>query len=467
MRWYLRGLFIFLLFPAVLWAGEERPVTSSDFAKGYTLTVQKEGLFYQIDLPEDLYKTIRSDVYRDIAVFNAAGQRVTHTIEKKIPGDTVVVPQEVSFFPVHYDMRGDESSGLAFKVVRDSGGTIITVDSSSYSSNNNEDTPVGSYLLDLSGVEKKVRSIEFFWEESVPESSIIHRLTLQQSNNLESWTDVTKDAALAVLKFGDEQIEKRSIAIGGRVGKYLRLIWAGKKGFTLTKVIVHSGETSLPLEHNWVQLGPGEKSSEGEQKNVLYTSSYHLPVTSLKVDFSQKNSLAGLLVESRKDEQALWQKRCNGLFYKLSIETDIFENELCTFRETGDKFWRVRPMAGYNNSELKLSSAHFSLGWLPVQVQFLAQGEGPYLLAYGSGEQAARDQSLGFSSLKEVIPDKSFEKTRGVVEVGVPVILGGDKALLPPKEPFAWKRWILWFVLIAGVAVLAYMVRTLLEDMKK
>ena len=44
--------------------------------------------------------------------------------------------------------------------------------------------------------------------------------------------------------------------------------------------------------------------------------------------------------------------------------------------------------------------------------------------------------------------------------------LGGDARLAPPPRPFPWLQAALWAVLLAGVLLLAWMVRGLLRQLK-
>jgi hypothetical protein len=274
-------------------------------------------------------------------------------------------------------------------------------------------------------------------------------------------------AVLADLKFGDQRVKKRFVKLGKSVKKYLKLGLSEKSNLNLTKVVGHSAKVVLETDRQWAHLGEGIKGVEGGNNSLVLTSPYHLRISTLQIDFNEKNSLAELIVESRKNENGRWTKRCQGLFYTLSVDTESFTNELCSFSTTCDKQWRVRFLSGSESDLQNMESMQLSLGWLPVELHFIAQGKKPYLLAYGSGRVAAMDQSLAIPGIKQVIPDNSFEKVQGKVVLKEQVILGGEKALLPPKKPLAWKKWILWFVLLTGVGFLGYMVRSLVVDMRK
>jgi hypothetical protein len=466
MRFFLCFVAL-LLVPNALLAEVDSPIEKEDFARGYALAVEKDGAFFSIELPDDLYKTVRSGSYKDVAVFDSLGNRVAHSIDENIGKAMPGIQKEIPFFPLHSPTNGEDISDLAMKVVRDEKGTIITVDASAGMLSSGKNSAIATYLLDLSEVEQKIESLEFFWAQEKLSDSLIHRVNIKQSNDLERWSTLVMGAALADLRFGDQRVIKRFVKLGKGVKKYLKLTWSDKSGLNLVKVVGHSGEVVSVTDRQWAQLGEGVKSVEDGNNSLIFTSPYHLQVSNLQIDFKEKNSLAGLIVESRKDENGRWTKRCRGLFYKLSVDTESFTNELCSFSTTGDKQWRVRFVSGSESDLQNMESMQLSLGWLPVELHFIAQGKKPYLLAYGSGRVAAMDQANAIPGIKQVIPDNSFEKIQGKVVLKEPVILGGEKALLPPEEPLAWKKWILWGVLIAGVGFLGYMVRSLLLDMRK
>jgi hypothetical protein len=50
--------------------------------------------------------------------------------------------------------------------------------------------------------------------------------------------------------------------------------------------------------------------------------------------------------------------------------------------------------------------------------------------------------------------------------VGKRIELGGEQALQPAPRGLPWKKLLLWGVLLLGVGVLAFMARSLVQEMK-
>jgi hypothetical protein len=93
--------------------------------------------------------------------------------------------------------------------------------------------------------------------------------------------------------------------------------------------------------------------------------------------------------------------------------------------------------------------------WVPHDVVFVARGAGPFYIAYGSATADPPAASL------EGLPKNLSIASASLSE---PESLGGDARLTPPPEPYAWKAALLWVVLIAGAALLAWMAFRLSKD---
>jgi len=100
----------------------------------------------------------------------------------------------------------------------------------------------------------------------------------------------------------------------------------------------------------------------------------------------------------------------------------------------------------------------FELGWLPHRLTFVAQCPPPYTLAYGSASVGAPSEPVS-----ALLGDMEGERRAALVktvELGSLVTLGGAARLSPPPPPLPIRQWVLWAVLLLGVAVLAWMVRS-------
>jgi hypothetical protein len=105
------------------------------------------------------------------------------------------------------------------------------------------------------------------------------------------------------------------------------------------------------------------------------------------------------------------------------------------------------------------------LGWLKYRLFFLSRGNPPFTLAYGAASVSKSDYSMD-----KLIP--KIRKTGNLdlvqtAHAGDPFIIGGDEKLTDPAPALPWKKWVLWTVLFASVAVLGAMAIGLFKQMNK
>ena len=155
------------------------------------------------------------------------------------------------------------------------------------------------------------------------------------------------------------------------------------------------------------------------------------------------------------------------MFYDLSFEGAAIQNEPCVFQPTADPLWRVvvkQDGAGLRSDSRAMT---LQLGWQPSELIFIARGNPPYLLAFGSGKLAQQDKNPDGGILLQAIKSESSTQMIGLAKLGKRIILGGDAALQSPVLPPPWKKWLLWAVLVLGVGLLAFMARSLTKELKK
>jgi hypothetical protein len=124
MRYFLI-LLILVFSPEQLLAEK---ISSSDFAAGYYLEVGPKGPVYSLELPEDVYRTVKSAELSDVRVFNGAGEVVPHEFRMvKTDPKTLRDKENIPFFPLYQTSASNEQAGFLFQVSRDSAGAIVNI----------------------------------------------------------------------------------------------------------------------------------------------------------------------------------------------------------------------------------------------------------------------------------------------------------------------------------------------------
>ena len=461
----LLALSLLLLASSGVFAAEP---TTDDFAAGYSLEVEGTGPMYVLQLPSDVYRTVRRADFGDIRVFNGAGDIVPHSL-RMIEADpqTLSRKEALPFFPLYGGSAANHNADLALHVTRNASGTIVDIESAPPA--NGTAPRVTGYLLDLSGMQKvakTVRELEFFWRQG--RESSMFAVTIQQSDDLERWQTLVSRATLAEMEYAGQKVERRTVQLPHQSMKYLKLIWQeSDQPLELSAVNGYSHLIPSRQQREWVDLGRGTAQLADNQTLIEYHGNYHLPVTGAQLHFPEMNAIARLALQSRAGDETSWITRCEQVFYILTLDNTQLQNEPCTFTATSDQKWRL--VVKEDGAGLRSGSGipALQLGLRPSELIFLGRGVPPFLLAYGSGKLAQEDRPSDNQMLVQTMQNEVGNRITGQARLGKKITLGGEEALLPPSPARPWKKWLLWTVLVLGVGLLAVMAKNLIGEMKK
>lgn len=444
----------------LVWAEEISPL---DFAAGYSLEVSGKGALFSLDLPEDVYRTVKRSDLGDLRVFNAEGEVLPHGF-RAVPSAPLAgrTRENVPFFPLYLGWQGQYQNGMSIRVSRRTDGTIVNFDSVDAVSG--DDMELIGYLFDMTNLTSVPEKLAFYWKDT-PRSSVF-LIRLEESDDLVHWTSLVRESALADLQYGGSQVEKKVLQLPRAPKKYLKLSWRKQHAeLELTKVTSLSDAIPSHRDRLWVSLSSQSTNMENGLRSVVFTSRYHLPVDRVQVGFAQQNSLARISVQSRPLEVVDWTVRCEQLFYVLRFDEATVQNEPCVFKSNADQFWRLVVKEDGAGLDTHGKGVGLELGWAPAELLFVVRGSPPFLLAFGSGklaQQSKPDKEMILQTLQSVPAGQSGTRAR----LGKRVVLGGEVALQPPPVPPPWEKWLLWAVLVVGVGVVALMTRSLIREMK-
>ena len=444
-------LLLLLLVATASCFAADQPLRREDFAYSMDLTVSGRSAIYSLTLPVEIYKGCTRPDLGDLRVFNAHGL-VPHLLRQIEPEKSVRSAQTLPFFPLaESTSTGSKPADLGIAIGNN--GAIITF---STGGTERKAHSVSTYLLDASALAQQPDWLEFAWTGGQFSASV----WLDSSDDLNSWSTLVSSAALAELRFGGHDLLRQRIDLHQRTaGKYLRLSWPqGKDGIRLTAVKAGYADEIQSQPRALLTLTGRPDSAEPGQAAWLYETEGVFPIDQLNVRLPEPNALAKFAVFSRADEQAAWQRRGSLLAWRLLVDGTQFDNEMLRFAPVADRFWRLE-------SETDSSAAPvLELGWLPGQLLFLAQGEGPYSVVYGkAGLLPVRSQVAKL--LQDVEPLNS-SKLIEAAHAGPQKVLAGEAAL-QPQRTIPWRLWLLWAVLLAGVLAVAAMALKLWREMKK
>ncbi|WP_277373617.1 DUF3999 domain-containing protein [Pseudomonas sp. AA-38] len=444
----MRVVIALLTLLAMTGAGQAQE-RQEDYRQRLPLSLSGEGPWYRLQLPISVYFAARHADLRDVRVFDGQGQAQAYAL---LPGQahTQERLQEhgVRWFPLY----AEDEPGVAprLRVQRSSDGTLIELSDQAPTA---AERQLRGWLLDASSIEAPLVRLSLSWSGA---EEGFQRFSIEASDDLQHWRS-WGEGQVARLSFAGERIDQRQVELPGQRARYLRMLWQSpRQAPTLDVVTLRSRQQAnqaAPL--SWSPVLPARALGKDQYQWQLPQA---MPLERLRMTLDAPNTLAPVRFEGRASEQAGWQPLATGLFYRLSDGArELRQDELA--------------LPGWPVSQLRLQvdARGGGLGQQPPRLQialraselvFLARGEPPFTLAVGNA--GASSAALPLTTL---IPGYRPERlaTLGTAEADDSQAAVSEATSQADGHAGDLRRWGLWGLLLAGVALLAGMAFSLLR----
>lgn len=429
------------------------PPSKNDYSSGMSVRANYAQPMVEIVLPDDVYRVVTRADLGDLRVFNADGMPVPHAF-CAAPSSTA--PQVTEKSLQVFVLRGREqiytdSSRVA---VETSSGTRVNVEESAA-----PEPEVVSGLIHIIDARdtQPLRAIRFDWRS--PDGASEVKVRIEASDDLDQWQTIVPASTLLLAQQGDQELRRERIELPTREYKYLRVqrVDSGPP-LILNSVTAEQVAAAEEIEPMWFNA----LHMVSKEADVLYFDSQHVaPVTYARVRLAQQNSMVSVSLQSRPDEESPWHSRWTGESYVIVSDTVRRESPPAQFQATSDRYWRLQILKDpqvYQDSMLEL-------GYRPAKLRFLAQGPGPFTVAFGSRRAEPAQPAV----CDGLLANMSAADRERVIEPGFVdqiVQLGGADALKPVPKKTPAKVVVLWVVLVVGVALLVGMALSLLKRVR-
>ncbi|MHC1698542.1 MAG: DUF3999 domain-containing protein [Geobacteraceae bacterium] len=445
MRFLWIAATLLLLFTVNALARDSRP---GDFAYGIPLQTAGSEALYQFSLPDRVYRSVTRSDLGDLCIFNRQGEVVPFTLSQiSAPSPALPETRKLALFPV-LGARHQETGSVSLTVKKGEGGSLFSVQTAGSETRSSR---ISSYLLDASALKVPLRNLTLEWEEQ--SEGTVTKLLVEGSNNLEDWTLLVPAAVLIDLRYGEHRLERRSVDLNGSRMKYYRISSAASTDLPkITAAVAHLSTATAELPRHWTRVNAAPRSNRAG--DYLFTSSGLMPVDRIRVHLPQENTLIQASFFSRATETDPWKQGPTVLLYRLRIRGEALTSPDIVLPASSDRYRLMR--IDQNGGGIGKGLPQVDLGWLPARILFLARGESPFQLAFGSGRPGtcARGDSTLFRQFSGQHLDRYIA---GIAVPGAPVPLAGKAALAKPLLPYDTKTVVLWSLLLFGVATLAWM----------
>jgi hypothetical protein len=171
------------------------------------------------------------------------------------------------------------------------------------------------------------------------------------------------------------------------------------------------------------------------------------------VHLPEDNTLAQATLASATSADGAWITRYSGLVYRL--DSKGVGDQTIAVEDVPDPDWQleVSPTGGGIGN----GTPTFEVGWQPHELQFVARGEPPFVLAYGNASTAVAP--FDPRALATMARTQGGEALGQATVVDAKVELGGIAKLTPraPDATLPVRRIVLWLSLAAAVVLLGWM----------
>jgi hypothetical protein len=426
-----------------------------DYAQGIAITAAgSDRPLIETTVPDVVYQKVTRADLGDMRVFNAEGVMVPHAF--CAAPESTATTYAIHSLPV-FDLRDIERLSPGSRIeVQTAGGTQVNVQEPGVEAADGAATG-RTHIMDARGVEDPLRAVQFEWQS--PDGASEARVRIESSEDLDRWTVVVPESALLFVRRGSQQLKRERIELPQRRYSYLRVARVDGGPPLLINIVTAEGvRAGADIEPLWFMATVKESADAAA---LRFDSERLAPVRYARLRLPQENSSARVTLESRSDEKSQWRERWSGEVYLIITPEQRRESPPARFAPTTDRDWRVR----IHNGQQSYQGSMLELGYRPTRMRFLAQGNGPFTLAFGS----RRAEPAVVGACDALLADVgAAERANLIVEgfPGTPRVLGGDTALkaLPRKTPV--RLVVLWSVLIVGVALLVAMALSLLKRVR-
>jgi hypothetical protein len=413
------------------------PLSPHDFAFGLPVITAQEAAAYRFSLPLSVYQdSVREDL-GDIRLFNAGGVAVPFSLLRPAVQASIHKPAiALPVFPLH---EGSPVVIDGIHVTIDSPRSAINLQTQNGSAG---DLLANQYILDGRALDSAVSALRMSWSE--PASDYSGRVSVEASDDLGFWRTVVAAAPIANLRANGQMLIENRITLAPTAAKFWRIKWLGAPpAFEISSVVAEPAESlAAPVR---TTLEVSGKPDPDNANDYLFDLGAHAPVSRVNVVLPEVNTTVGVELSSRRMAKDPWRIVARAGFYRVKTADAEQQNAPLEVRVDDDRYWRARITdgAGPLREPLRLR-----VEWIPNEVTFLAQGKGPFLLAYGNATAIGAEADL--SQIPATLQIAA-------AAVGSRQVLGGSTRLVSSPPAFLWMRAVLWGVLLSAVILLAWM----------
>ena len=440
-------------------AAAEAPAPK-DFARGLSVTTAPGLPVQQFTLPDAVYQGVARADLGDLRVFNGGGIVVPHALCTGAPTAAETVREApLNVFALQPGARA--ATGDTRVNVQTPSGTSVQIQDGVGTDAPAADAPE-RFVVDATALQAPLRALQLAW--STADGASQTQVRVETSEDLDRWRTVVAGTTLLHVAADGRTLERNRIELPPQAYRYLRLARSDGPAVRIERVtaeVVHAGAAPEPF---WFSASRAISADAGD---FAFDAGRQAPVEGARVDLPGANMSLRVRLESRRQFDAAWQPRWSGEVSSVQAADGTRVNgATIAFGAVTDALWRIRVLRG--GETLGAGQPDLALAYHPARLRFAAQGDAPFVLAYGSVRAPPADTPACDALLAQFSPAERAGLIGAAQVAPAPAALfGGSEALAPPPKPTPVRQIVLWAVLLLGAAALVAMALSLLKRLRE
>lgn len=433
-------------------SADDVALTPQDFYQGMQLSTPASAPFYRVPLPDRVYSETAWSDLRDVRVFNHTGQAMTFALEPMSSEKTERYELPLKVFPLQATAnKANESGGEGKVVLKSVDGIEVTLHPGT------EQRAMGvTYLLKADDAQPPREGdgfdqITLGWNKSAANWQA--KVSVYGSRDLKNWRPRATDAPLMDLLSGDDRLILDRLDIDNNYSSRDDRYWL---------VVVNAeGQNALPMIDKAQAVSVIKRSDAqmlevpfgvetASKSEVVYQLKRPQPLSTLSVVPAQNNTVLPVSIEYRSTAEGEWRPLAHAAIYRLESADGYRISDSLPLNKAMVQSVRIKAVSGsWGEAPPEVKGERER-----VEIIFNAQGNPPYLLTWGAKIAPSASVEIGTLIPSTVMPRSGIEGLY-MVDSGPTVTLGGESRLTAESAAEAsarWQTWLLWGLLIVGVA---------------
>jgi hypothetical protein len=447
---------------APIWADELQR-----YAWAWPLSLEGDSAAWQVELPVDVYRSVNDRALRDLVVVDAAGNAVPTAARAVDAATTVSARSELPLFALPAGTSTSTSEGpLNLRIERDADGRLRSLGADLGAADAKPANAAEDWLVDASRLDAPIDSLRLDWDDA---GAVNAQFALSASDDLQTWRNVVANASVLSLAQGGNRLDRHDIAAAGTRAKYLRLRRLDR-GAALTGLHISAATSSIRsparAAREWLDV-PAQGSAAGTT-TAAGGSEYHyalpaaLPAEAIRLDLGADNSVARVVLASRRNDTDAWTARAEFTAFRLQQGGEtIVNDEIALPGAARDVEWRIQ------SATPLVHAPTLQIAWRHDRFVFLGEAGQRYQLVAGSASARRADYPVDVA-LAQLRSKLGADWQPPLATLGTRETLAGEAALKTPTpaSKYDWKTFLLWGVLVAAAAAIGYLAMNLLRGQK-